>query len=358
MMKRVCCFTDCLVSGGAQRQLVGLACLLKKRGYDVSVVLYYDIPFYKPHLDAAGVPCVVVGNTKNPIKRLWLLFRYWRNNASDVMIAYQETPSLISCLMRPIMKWRRLIVSERNTTQTVTFRDKIRFWLWRFADVIVPNSYAQTNFIKVNQLCRVNKVVTITNFTDIDVFVPESSRDMGHPNNIIAVVASMKPEKNFRRLAEAIQLVKRRHSNFHVNWYGIAEPYIENHNQILRDLEVDDVMTVYPMRLNVADNLRESDFFVLPSLFEGFPNALCEAMSCGLPVACSAICDNPRIVRNGDNGFLFDPLNVEEMSEAILRLLSMPADAYKEMATKNRTYAECSLSEERFVEKYIRLIEF
>ena len=48
---RIILFTDCLGAGGAQRQLVGLAVMLKEKGYDVKVATYYDSDFYKHNLD-------------------------------------------------------------------------------------------------------------------------------------------------------------------------------------------------------------------------------------------------------------------------------------------------------------------
>ena len=130
-MGKIICFTDNLGAGGAQRQLVGLACMLKEQGYEVSVLLYYNKPFYKPALDKVGISSIVVGNTANPIKRLWKLYRYLKKQPCDAMIAYQETPSLIASLFRPLFKWRKLIVSERNTTQKLTIKDKLRFWAYR-----------------------------------------------------------------------------------------------------------------------------------------------------------------------------------------------------------------------------------
>lgn len=352
---RICCFTDCLGSGGAQRQLVGLACLLKERGYDVTMLVYYDIPFYKSQLDEAEVPYVVVGNTSNPIKRIWNLYKYWKAHPAEVVIAYQETPSVIACLLRPLLHWTKLIVSERNTTQHITLKDKVRFALWRFADVIVPNSHAQTDFIKANQPRYIDKVFTITNFTDTDHFVPAKGRDTTHPNNVIAVVASWKPEKNFRRFIEAISLLKQQAYSVHVNWYGISDGYLEAHCQVLREFGVEQYITVHPMQSNIVERLQQSDFFVLPSLFEGFPNALSEAMSCGLPVACSNVCDNPMIVSHCKNGYLFDPLNVDDMADAIKRLVVLSPDEYQRMSSANRRYAEGNLSRLSFVEKYIRI---
>lgn len=357
MMKKIVCFTDSLGSGGAQRQLVGLACMLKQRGYDASVLVYYDIPFYKAQLDATGVPYWVVGNTRNPLKRIWQLYQYGRKHPADVVIAYQETPSMIACMLRPFMRWQQLIVSERNTTRRITWRDRVRFGLWRFADWVVPNSNAQTQFIEQHRLCASSRLKTITNFTDTELFHPAKQRAMSHPKNRVVVVASGKVEKNFHRLVEAAALLKQEGELFSVAWYGVAEPLLETYRQEIRRHGLETVMVVESMQQNIVERLQEADFFVLPSLFEGFPNALCEAMSCGLPVACSRVCDHPMMVREGDNGFLFDPLNSEEMAVAMKRLFALSEEEYRHMAQANRAYAVQALSRRAFVEKYVQLFD-
>lgn len=48
---------------------------------------------------------------------------------------------------------------------------------------------------------------------------------------------------------------------------------------------------------------RKADVFCLPSLYEGYPNVVAEAMSCGLPILCSNVCENPYIVEEGAMAF-------------------------------------------------------
>lgn len=355
-MKKIACFTDSLGSGGAQRQLVGLATMLKERGYSVDVVLYYDIPFYKHLLDKSGVDSFVVADTAIPIKRIWAMYRFFLQKKYDVVIAYQETPSLIACLLRPFIGCEKLIVSERNTTQYITKKDKVRFGLWRFADYIVSNSHSQAEFINKNVAYIYRKVKVITNFTDVKTFVPVVEEDKGKKRNRVAVIASMKPEKNFNRFVQAISKVAKR-KDIIVSWYGINEHYIEQHREMLSENLLDEVMKVYGCVKKPQDVLNENDFFCLPSLFEGFPNALCEAMCCGLPVACGNVCDNPIIVEDGINGFLFNPNDIDDMSCALERLISLSEEQYKQMSENNRSRALQLFSQEIFIEKYIGLIE-
>ena len=353
-MRKIICFTDSLGSGGAQRQLVGLACLLKEQGYDVSVLLYYDNPFYKPALDKAGIESVIIGNTANPIKRLWKLYRYFKKLPCDVVISYQETPSLIASIFRPLLKWPKLIVSERNTTQKLTIKDKIRFWLYRFADTIVPNSYSQANFINSTYPRLSSKVNIITNFVDTDKFRATNDRKRG---NKLVVVASDKPEKNFERFVEAIVLVKQRGLTIKAEWYGIRGAVLYKYQDLVETRGVADMLDIYPPQTDIQEVYQNADYFCLPSLFEGFPNVLCEAMSCGLPVICSNVCDNPHIVKETVNGFLFDPYNVRQIADSIERIALLPKAEYDAISSNNVERSEQRFSKVAFIDKYIKIIE-
>ena len=102
---------------------------------------------------------------------------------------------------------------------------------------------------------------------------------------------------------------------------------------------------------------QNADFFCLPSFYEGTPNVICEAMSCGCPVICSSVCDNSIYVEDGDNGFLFDPHNPKSMAESIGRALLVTDYEYAYLSNQSRNRAERLLSEKTFLDKYIKIIE-
>jgi glycosyltransferase involved in cell wall biosynthesis len=67
----------------------------------------------------------------------------------------------------------------------------------------------------------------------------------------------------------------------------------------------------------VAPWYRGIDLFVLPTLNESFSNSLLEAMACGCCVVATAVGGNPELVIDGHNGMLFEPGNVEQLTDRL-----------------------------------------
>jgi glycosyltransferase involved in cell wall biosynthesis len=101
---------------------------------------------------------------------------------------------------------------------------------------------------------------------------------------------------------------------------------------------------------------RSSDALVLPSLYEGLPNVVCEAMLAGCPVIASNVCDHPRLLGDGERGVLCDPHSPESIAEAIERFRTMSPAERAEMATRARQFAETHLGMDAMVERYEQLL--
>ena len=72
---------------------------------------------------------------------------------------------------------------------------------------------------------------------------------------------------------------------------------------------------------------------------------------------CSNVSDNSVMVHDGENGFLFDPLDVNDMYRAFLTFLRTTSDERDKMGKKSREIAESLFDRERFVNQYVELIE-
>ncbi|MCP3678310.1 MAG: glycosyltransferase family 4 protein [Deltaproteobacteria bacterium] len=106
----------------------------------------------------------------------------------------------------------------------------------------------------------------------------------------------------------------------------------------------------------VTDFLRGTDLFVLPSLQEGMPNSLLEAMACGLPVVATRIGGGVDIISSGDNGILVKPGDSKELTLGILNILKDKEYATSFAARGLQTVRE-SYSLDSIVTRYLALYE-
>lgn len=356
-MKRILLFTDSLGAGGAQRQLVGLAVMLQRVGYKVKVCTYHNIDFYKNYLDDNCVENELIPNGGNTKNRIWAVRQYFKREKPDWVIVYQETPSLIACVAKMLGCKYRLIVSERNTTQRIGINERVRFFLYHWADAIVPNSYAQESFLTNYHPWMKKKITTITNFVDLErfVFVKKEKRDCP----LIVVAATIWPPKNTLGLIEAAKLLKDRGENFLIEWFGLSELNTDYQNQCLQLIEEYDLgecVKLLPKTKHIQEKYKDCDFFCLPSFYEGTPNVICEAIACGRPVLCSCVCDNPYYVSEDKNGFLFNPNSCKSVVDAFLRAFRMKEDEYERFCQNSRKNAERMLSDVAFLNKYVNII--
>ncbi len=357
-MKKILLFTDSLGAGGAQRQIVGLAKMLKDTGYDITAATYFDFDFYKKQLDDAGVRNVLIPNADNSRKRILAVCSFFKQEHPDWVIAYQETPSLVACAVKGLGCKYRLIVSERNTTQKMGMNERIRFFLYHLSDAIVPNSYAQNDYLSRHYPWMKKKLTTISNFVDMVHFdfVEKQKRDVPE----IAVAASIWASKNTLGFIEALKTLVTKGCKFHVSWYGRSSSNISYFNQCQQKIDeynLQDYISLKEKTKHIKEVYQDCDFFCLPSFYEGTPNVICEAMSCGRPIICSDVCDNHIYVNDKENGFLFNPYDVKAIADAIKKALRLTNIEYSHMCKQSRKRAERLLSEKTFLDKYIKIIE-
>ncbi|MBI3548982.1 MAG: glycosyltransferase family 4 protein [Elusimicrobia bacterium] len=107
----------------------------------------------------------------------------------------------------------------------------------------------------------------------------------------------------------------------------------------------------------IAGAYSAADVFVLPSQSEGLSNALLEAMSSGCAVLASRVGGTPEAVRDGESGFLFDPMDAKALKTGISRLMLNP-DKAAEMGRKAREEALARFDVGAVARRYRELYKF
>ena len=197
-------------------------------------------------------------------------------------------------------------------------------------------------------------MVTITNMIDTSNFSPSNH---GIAKKRVIITARLTPQKNVLCFLDALSHVNLPHSEVHFDWFGKihSTQYYDEIKEKVEELGLSKLITFHDKGCdNIQDEYRNSSHFCLPSIYEGFPNALCEAMSCGLICCASNICDNPYILE--DERFLFDPFSIEDMVSKLRFSLSLQGEDAQKISIRNRMRIESLCSEADFAKKYISLL--
>jgi glycosyltransferase involved in cell wall biosynthesis len=115
-----------------------------------------------------------------------------------------------------------------------------------------------------------------------------------------------------------------------------------------RELGLADRVVFLGKRNDIPELLNGCDIFVLPSLYEGLPLSIMEAMAAGKPVVASDIGGVNELVRDGETGYLVPPGDTQALAHGINTLVSDPALARK-MALAGKTLAEKEFSADSMV---------
>lgn len=358
-MKRILLITESLGSGGAERQICGLAAMLTSAGYPCRLVTYVENQFYEPYLRKNGVDYELVPKLRNKYTRVFRIVKYVREYKPDVIISYLPSVNMTMCLAKLFFRGK-LIVSERNNDDNVDFRSRMLFNLYRMADAIVPNSQVRGEFICRKFPLLSDKVRPIINFVDVERFCPPGVIRRSDVIRIVTV-ARYTPQKNVLKFLEVVSKVKELRLKVHFDWYGDKKcnpSYFSSVETAYKRLCIDEYLTLHESYDRIEEIYRSSDVFCLPSLYEGYPNVVVEAMASGLPVICSNCYENPYIVEDGVNGFLFNPENVEEMVSAVRKVLELSPEERNEMGLRNRNRCLERNTKEIFLKSYIGLIDY
>ena len=183
-------------------------------------------------------------------------------------------------------------------------------------------------------------ILVIPNGIDLEVFKDlsrETARTrlkIGANASVILFIGRLHSVKGVRYLIKSIKIVKNKNRDVRLFLVGDGEEriYLEN---LVKDLVLDDYVRFIGAVPNeeVPEYMVAADVFVLPSLSEGFPVVILEAMASGLAIITSRVGGLPEIIKNKENGFLVEPKNPEEIAERILLLLE--DDALREEISRN-----------------------
>jgi len=174
---------------------------------------------------------------------------------------------------------------------------------------------------------------------------------------VILAVGNLERNKNHRMLLEA--LVRLQHDGVSVPWRLIiaAGRGGDEHHYLLEYLRaqgLDDRVHIALGRDDITDLQALADIFVMPSLWEGLPMALLEAMVAGKAIVASETAGIPEAIVNGREGILVPPGNIDALAEGLRTLLTDPGRR-RELAAAARARAHREFTVQVMADSYLAM---
>ncbi|MGD8506138.1 MAG: glycosyltransferase family 4 protein [Candidatus Bathyarchaeota archaeon] len=135
---------------------------------------------------------------------------------------------------------------------------------------------------------------------------------------IVGFVGRLVPAKGLGYLFSAIKTIQKENSNIVLLIVGDGAQR-RDLEIMAKNLKVKAIFAGWQHDLRPYYSLM--DIFVLPSLFEGLPNVILEAMAMRIPVVATSVGGNPDVVSNDENGFLVPPRNFVKLAAVLERLV-------------------------------------
>lgn len=401
MPLKACLYISSFAPGGAERQIVNLARELAGRGVDVSLLHAQKDVAQAPYLDSLRETGVELVSILSPdhLKEGMRLSRRHADFLRDipgptlmrmavlhlagalsrlkpeVVHSYLDVPNCMAACAAHLAhvpvhlaSFRNVDPQTRRLPEAALLLRLYRYLLERGGLHLEANSrfgassYARWLGIAPEEVAyNPNGIDSAALQPRADGAAAEMRQALQLPAGapILVSLSRFMPQKSPVAMLDIFARVHAARPEAHFLIAGAGMTEEEEMGTLTRERGLAGAVHLLGVRSDVGALLAGADVFLLPSRFEGFPNAVMEAMAAGLPVVASDVGGIPDLVRHGKDGFLHAADDVEGMAQSVLTLLDdAPLREQLGAAGRQRITDGFSLKKlgDRVLERYAELL--
>lgn len=314
------------------------------------------------------------------LKRIKMTVEIIKKNKIKLIRAYNSiTLGFVGLIACKIAKIPFVVSLHSNYIKALKnqYRNTLKFFIFTFfhkmvllyADCVIAIS---PNLIDYAKKHNAKEIICIPNPIEKNKFLVKNEEvvkdlklkyELINKNIFLFVGRYYDPQKNFERLIHAFRKVSSIYSNTHLLVIGDGGNKRDYFKQLVEDLKLSKKVN-FIGRIKQADLINFyhlADFFVFPSLWEGLPNSLVEAMLTKKIILTSNYPVCSYLVNNGECGLIADPYNIDDIVEKMIKLLSLSEEEKNLLAERAFKRAINLFDEDKVYkdtsELYIRLIK-
>jgi glycosyltransferase involved in cell wall biosynthesis len=335
-VQRITLVIPTLGAGGAERVMSIMANYWVEKGKCITLITLDSIgdDFCEIHPNVLRVGLGLIIESTNPaqsvinnIRRINKLRAEIKSSSPDVVISFLDRMNVLT-ILATLRLGLKVIVSERSDPE---YENNGRIWGWLrkltypSADIVVTQTEKVkqwiTNAVIAKKVVVIPNPIKVKNVAASYASLNEMVNSEGNSHFIVAL-GRLSFEKGFDMLVGAFAMIAKANPDWRLIIFGEGEER-DNLLRLVTELNAIDCIFLPGQVKNPMMLLKQSDLFVVPSRYEGFPNALLEAMACGLPVISFDCPSGPKyVIRDGIDGILVPACDVAALSITMNQLIN------------------------------------
>lgn len=350
-MKTIAIVLKNLTRGGAEKQSILLARALANE-YEIHYVVLNGHKVNESYMELlrSDNRIVVHSFTGNLIYRIKQFYNCIKEISPYAIFSYLTMANLISASIGRLCGCCRLYTGLRNTRLPWLKLVTDRFICNHLATYAISNSMSGIEHF-ASKGFHTEKMTAISNcYENITPFTCKTP----HEETRIITVGRFVKQKDYQTAIKAIATIHcQQKIKFIIIGYGELEPQIR---KWVREEGIENITEIMINPDNIPSLLRDADIYLSTSLFEGMSNAIMEAMDADLPIVCTKVGDNDKLVFEGGNGYLCPVGDWKKLADRTGSLI-LHEEERVAFGRKSKEILERCYAVEAFRTKYVSLLQ-
>ena len=280
------------------------------------------------------------------ISNIWNLYKLIKKINPDIVHTAAAEANFHGIIAAKLAGVKTIVGEEVGIPNHSSMAKKIFRIVYKLADKVVGVSLSVKNhLVNINEIPEIKGAV-IYNPVSIPIKFPKTQSDSFE----IVYVGRLEVVKNVEGLIKAF--ANSNNSNAHLTIVGDGRER-NNLEALTKELRLESKITFTGFSSEPSKFLSNADLFVLSSFSEGFGIAAAEAMFLKIPVLCSNVGGIPEFVKDGENGWLFNPKDIDELASKLNDIMAMDSSLLGRIGQNGYD----KVSDNFTIEKYIYNLE-
>ena len=340
--------------GGSQRVLINIMNAIDREKYDIHLAIFKNIGELKNNLQKdIIVHDLNVDHVRSGILKLYKLIK--EENPDILFSGIAHVNSMISILIPFLPKNIKYIARETSIPSLRQNDSKMMPLIYKYCyknfDTIIAQSFFMKEDLIKNYKISDSKIKVINNPVDIEKIQKLSNIELNYYSNDKVNLLAVGRLNKVKRFDVLIDVMNTLDNKFFLTIIGSGEEknaLIEK----IKKFKLESRVKVLDFQSNPYNYMKKADLLLLASEYEGFPNVVLEANTCGIPVVafeCPGVSDE--IIINGLNGFLVECGNIDKLTLKIQEAVN-----YKWQKDKIQNYIKERFNIDYIIEEYKRIL--